>query len=358
MTNKTETNGFSENPFMIGYDNRIFEGDETLGFRFPDGKLITSQSFVPLEEIVRGVRTGYPTFLNLGDSSTSGWNSNRTFKRNQDPNAPFFSYKTYSTLLEKQLFANVFNAGVPGYTSHQGKKYLDLLLKKLSRSGVKIDYVTIYLGNNDCTYNQHEDKVRLDAKMPSESSRGERVTIEDYKRNIRNMIETCIDYGVKPILIVPAVHYDWEPGIRADKHREESLEVLRNLGNSQLTEELERAGVLYEDGKYEQSCETDRVLPRLKSSYRKALLKIARQTSTDLIDIQNEIPLTDNDEYFADYCHPLEKTNQMIVDKIREIRNRDLFYRPIFKKIKDFFGLSNTKKKPTDGPPSDIYTLY
>ena len=359
MTNKTKRNGFSENPFMIGYDNKIFEGDETLGFRFPDGKLITSQSFAPFEEIVRGVRTGYPTFLNIGDSSTSGWDSNRTFKGNQDPNAPFFSYKTYSTLLEEQLFANVFNAGVPGYTSHQGKKYLDLLLKKLSRSRVQVDYVTIYLGNNDCTYNQHEDRVRLDAKIFSESSRGERVTVEDYKRNIRSMIETCIDYGVKPILIVPAIHYDWEPGIRADKHREESLEVLRNLGNSQLAKELERARTLYETSKYEHSCETDRVLPRLKSRYRKALLKIAKQTRVvDLIDVQKQIPLTNNDEYFADYCHPLEKTNQMIVDRIREIRNRDLFYRPILKRIKDFLGLGSIKKKPTDGPAPDIYTIY
>ena len=165
MTNISEQNGFSENPFMIGYDNRIFEGDETLGFRFPDGKLIPSKSFVPLEELVREVRTGYPTFLNIGDSSTSGWDSNRTFRGNQDPTAPCFSYKTYSTLLEEQLFSNVFNAGVPGYTSNQGRKYLESLLKKLLRSRVKVDYVTIYLGNNDCTYNQHEDRVRLDAKI-------------------------------------------------------------------------------------------------------------------------------------------------------------------------------------------------
>ncbi|MBI5389779.1 SGNH/GDSL hydrolase family protein, partial [Candidatus Woesearchaeota archaeon] len=195
MVNKNEGDVFSDNPLMIGYNNRIFEGDETLGFRFPDGKLITSQSFAPLEEIIRGVRTGYPTFLNIGDSSTSGWNSNRTFKGNQDQNAPFFSYKTYSKLLEEQLFANVFNAGVPGYTSHQGKKSLHLLLKKIAKSGIKVDYVTIYLGNNDCTYNQCEDRVRLDAEIPSESSRGERVTVEDYKRNIREMIETCRAYG-------------------------------------------------------------------------------------------------------------------------------------------------------------------
>lgn len=357
MSNNDQTNGFSGNPFMIGYDNRIFEGDESLGFRFPEGRLISSKGFVSLEQIVKENRSGYPLYLNIGDSSTSGWDSNRAFKGNQDPNAPFFSYKTYSTLLEEQLFANVINAGVPGYTSNQGKKYLELLLKKLSKSGLKLDYVTIYLGNNDCTYNQHEDRVRLDAKMPSESSRGERVTAEDYIRNIRSMIETCRDYGVKPILIVLPIHYDWEPGIRSNVHREESIEVLRNLSNPQLIAELEYAGYLYEKGKFKQSCEADRVLPRLKSAYRKALLQVARETRTDIIDVQSQIPLTDNADYFADYCHPLEKVNQMIVDKIREIRNRDLFHKPISRRVIDFFR-KPTKRSETDGPTQDIYTLY
>lgn len=351
------TQPFSDNQFMLGYDHRIFEADETLGFRFPEGRLITSTEFITLEEVVKRIRsrTGYPSFLNIGDSSTSGWDSNKTFKGNQDPNAPFFSYKTYSTLLEEQLFANVINAGVPGYTSHQGKVYLELLLKKLSRSGLKIDYVTIYFGNNDCTYNQSEDRLRLEAKIPSRSSRGERVTVEDYHKNLKSMIETCRDYGIKPILIIPLIHYDWEPGIRADKYREESLKVLRNLGNSPLAQELERAGVLYEKSKFKSSCETDRVLPRLKSAYRKAILRAARETRTDLINVQSQIPLTNNEEYFADYCHPLEKVNQMIVDKIKEIRTRDLFHKPILEKIKEFMGYFK-KDNPDDGsPPPNIY---
>ncbi|MBI3032444.1 hypothetical protein HYY69_03130 [Candidatus Woesearchaeota archaeon] len=357
MGNDNLASGFSSNPFMVGYDNRIFEEDETLGFRFPGGRLISSKGFVLLEEIIRGVRTGYPTFLNMGDSSTSGWDSNRIFKGNQDPNAPFFGYKTYPTLLEEQLFAHVFNGGVPGYTSYQGKKYLELLLKKLSRSGVTVDYVTIYFGNNDCTYNQYEDKVRLDAKIPSESSRGERVTVEDYKRNIKCMIETCCEYGVKPILIVPPVHYDWEPGVRSDKYREESLEILGNLGDSQLAQELERACVLFEQSKFQQSSEADRVLPRLKLAYRKALLQAARETRTDLIDVQRQIPLTDNKEYFADYCHPLETVNQMIVDKIKKIRDRDLFHKPLKRRIREFFKRRVHSKSPNQ-PPTDIYTLY
>ncbi len=351
------SNVFSHNPFMMGYDNELFEGEENIGFRLLGGRLISSKGFVMLEEKIQRIRGGYPTFLNMGDSSTSGWDSNRAFKGNQDINAPFFSYKTYSTLLEEQLFANVINAGVPGYTSYQGKKYLEFLLKRISLAGVKVDYVTIYFGNNDCTYNQYEDKVRLDAKMPSKSSSGERVTLIDYQRNLRSMIETCKDYGVKPIVIVPPIHYNWEPGIRADKHREESLDVLQNLDNPQLARELEKAREFYQQSRFKESCEADRVLPRLKSGYRKALLHVVKEKKTSLIDVQSQIPLTENGGYFADYCHPLEKVNQMIVNRIREIRDRDLFHKPLWEKIT---GLSrkDARKKLVGGSSPDIYTLY
>lgn len=319
-----ETNGFSNNPFMIGYDSQIFEGDEDLGFKFPQGKLISSRGFKSLEESVVRIRSGYPTFLNMGDSSTSGWNSNNVYRGNQNPNAPFFSYKTYSELLEEQLFANVLNAGIPGYTSHQGKKYLEKLLKVLAKKDALPDYVTIYFGNNDGTYNQIEDKVRLDGKLPSENSTGERVTVKDYEINMASMIQICRNYGSKPILIVPPVHYDWETGIRSNQHRNESLIVLEKLSNTTIANELEIARKLYLKGRYKNACEMDRVLPRLKEDYKKTLHKIARTTGTAIIDIQKNIPLTRNEEYFADYCHPLEKTNQMIVDEIKKLRSKDI----------------------------------
>jgi lysophospholipase L1-like esterase len=357
---KSEDNGFSNNPFMIGYDNKIFEGDEDLGFRFPEAKIISRKEFVSLDDVIGKVRgnTGYPTILNIGDSSTSGWDSNKTFKGNDDVNAPFFNYKTYSDLLEEQLFANVINAGVPGYTTHQGRKSLEGLLKRLATEDVKVDYVTIYLGNNDCAYNQIEDKVRIDRKQPSQRNQGERVSVADYKRNLKSMIETAREYDVKPVLIVPPVHYDWEPGIRADGHREESVEILKQLGNSPLAQELQIAKGFYDEGKYKQACEQDRVLPRLKKKYGRALMQVARETKTDIIDVQSQIPLTDNAEYFADYCHPLEKTNQMIIDKFREIRNRDLFYKPLLGRIKKWFKGLYQEKENTGGPPPDIYTIY
>jgi lysophospholipase L1-like esterase len=358
---KSEDNGFSNNPFMIGYDNRIFEGDDNLGFKFPGDRLISKEGFVELDKIIIKVmkNTGYPVILNMGDSSTSGWDSNKTFKGNENLNAPFFNYKTYSDLLEEQLFANVINAGVPGYTTYQGRKSLEILLKRLATEEVKADYVTIYFGNNDCTYNQIEDKVRIDRKKPSSRNRGERVSLADYKRNIKSMIKTAREYGVKPILIVPPVHHDWEPGIRADKHREESVEILKQLGDSPLAKELQTAKGLYIQGKYRQACEKDRVLPRLKEKYRKALICLARETKTCMIDIQGNIPLTDNSDYFADYCHPIEKTNQMIVDRFIKIRNKDIFHKPFLSKIKDWFKILYQENiKDAGRPPKDTYTMY
>src|SRR3989344_4395017 len=175
--------GFSDNPFMIGYDNRIFERDEELGFRFPGGNLVGDRDFISLDSVRQEVkcRTGYPVILNIGDSSTSGWDANKLSKGSQEASAPFFTYSTYSDILRANpLFQNTINAGVPGYTSLQGRKYLERLLRQFAKTGLKVDTVTLYFGNNDGTYNKVEDKVRLDGKMESNDSRGERVSLEDF----------------------------------------------------------------------------------------------------------------------------------------------------------------------------------
>ena len=356
-------NGFSDNPFMIGYDSRIFEGDKKLGFKFPQGKFITSEGFCSLDKLIEEIkrRTGYPTILNIGDSSTSGWNSDRTFKGNNDPHSAFFTYKTYSDLMRGQLLVNVINAGVPGYTSLQGKKYLEDLLKRLASKGIIPDYVTIYFGNNDCTYNQFEDKLRLDFKKGSPESRGERVSVQDYKKNIAQMIETVKEYGAKPIIIVPLVRYEWEPGVRSMVHIDEFEKALGAIDSS-LKEEIERARELYFIGERGKVIELDRVLPRIKPRYRRALFKVARETKTPIIDVQSKI--RKDNEHFVDYCHPNERTNQMIVDKFREIRNKDLFYVKfkdgVAKFVNRFLGTKKKEEEKSELPqlPTDTYTLY
>lgn len=359
----TEAQGFSDNPFMIGYDNRIFEFDDYLGFRFPQNRLIISNGFIDLENLLEQIKrnTGYITVLNIGDSSTSGWNGNKIFKGNTDINAPFFTYKTYSDLMKEQLFANVINAGVPGYSSLQGKKYLEKLLSQIYKAGVSLDYVTIYFGNNDCTYNKYEDKFRLDFKKESFHHQGERVSIQDYEKNLRSMIDIIREYGSKPVLIVPPVHYDWEPGIRSTKYRNEFETAVQELNNLALKEELATARKLFSLGRYKEACELDRVLPRIKERYRRIMIKVAKETNTPIIDVQNKIPLTNNSEYFVDYCHPTEKTNMLMVQKFREIITKDMFKKSLRTKLQRFLTKLFTKsynKQDKDQPPQNIYSLY
>lgn len=76
-----------------------------------------------------------PRILCLGDSSTFGWR---------------MDYEdTYPYLLEKALQdslpgVQVFNGGVPGYTSHQNLHQFMQLVDQ-----VEPDYVILYTGNND-----------------------------------------------------------------------------------------------------------------------------------------------------------------------------------------------------------------
>lgn len=310
-------NGFSHNPFMMGYNNEIFEEDEELGFKFPNGKLITSMDFVYLKELMSLLQGNEIIILNMGDSSTSGWNSNVVTEGANKPNALFFTYKTYSQLIEEKSNCKIINAGVPGYSSLQGKKYLQRLLKEFSKNNILVDYVTIYFGNNDSTYNLHEDKVRLEGKKASLSNNiGFRVSIEDFRKNILEMIEICKDYGTVPILIIPPINYDWKPGIRSEFFKGEFEEALAKLSSSAVKNALLQSIELYKLREYQKAKELDLVLPRIKDAYIQTLKDISKEHRIKVIDVQDKIPLEETSEFFADYCHPLEKVNSMIVKEI------------------------------------------
>jgi lysophospholipase L1-like esterase len=306
--------GFSDNPFMIGYDNQIYEPDSEIGFRFPKGKLITDSGFDSLEKQVEQGK-GKDILLNLGDSSTSGWNGNRVFSGNRNQNAPFFTYKTYPQLIGEQTDLLSLNAGVPGYTSYQGVKYAKRLLKRLAALKRVPRYISIYFGNNDSTFNRIEDKTRLDGKRASHNPEGYRVTSEDFRKNLMVMVELARDYGSQPVFIAPLVHLDWEPGIRAGSHREEFQEALCK-SDENVRKDLEKAREYYKRGEFAQALELDRVLPRIKQAYREIITEVAKQTDIPLVDVQDRVPLTANAEYFVDYCHPSEMSNHLIADEM------------------------------------------
>lgn len=75
--------------------------------------------------------------------------------------------------------------------------------------------------------------------------------------------------------------------------------------------------------------------------------------------MQHRIPLENNPEYFADYCHPLERVNQMIVDELSKIRLRDVFRSPsIIEIIKKSFGRKSKSRGEKTDIPKDTYTFY
>ena len=305
---------FSDNPFMMGYESNIFEADEELGFRFPEGKIISGKGFVDLSEKLRGLKQKKIIIHNMGDSSTSGWNSEKVTKKNKNAFAPFFTYKTYSDLIEEQSDLFVINAGVPGYSSLQGKLYLQRLLAFFEQKKIQAEYVTAYFGNNDGTYNKYGDSVRVVSKKINLKS-SVRVSIQEFKKNISDMIDLSQKHGAKIILFMPLVRYDWPPGLRSQKRRREFKKSFKKLTNSFVKIKLIRAISFFKKKMYEKALEEDKVLPRLKKRYVLSLKQIADEKNILLIDVQNEITLHKSKQYFADYCHPIEKANQLLVDR-------------------------------------------
>lgn len=332
---------------MIGYDDRIYQADPELGFIFPKEQLIGVKKFVSLDSILFSVKKDDTVILNLGDSSTSGWNSNKVYKGVKNPCAALFTYKTYSQILEEKYKVKAINAGVPGYSSLQGNKYLKRLLKKMAQSGIQADAITIYFGNNDSTYNQYEDKVRLDFKQPS-TENTLRVSPEDFKKNMQDIVGTAEEYGARPIIVMPLINYDWEPGIRAIHYKKEFHQALSKLKDSQVKKDLLRAITFYGQGKLEKAAELDFVLPRIKKPYTTEFKKIARERHVSAIDIRKNIPRINTVKYFADYCHPREKINKILADKIFAVAKK-------YPKKKVSFSLQNNDDFTL---PEDTYTLY
>jgi hypothetical protein len=217
------------------------------------------------------------------------------------------------------------------------------LLSKLKSHNVRVDYVTIYFGNNDSASNgNNQDKYRF----PNSGFNAEvfhfvettllrrlqiigRVSVADYSENIQGMIDMCREYGVKPMLIRPVIPKYWHPGLRASGQETEVWKAMYNDKGSKLIRDLEKAIGLYERAKgflehgsekearelLIQAQDIDYMIPRIKSGYVRALEKIARKNHIPFVDVQNEIPLDDR-TYFKDYCHPIEPANQLITREI------------------------------------------
>jgi len=330
---------------------------EHIGYVFKDNAIIGREGFLDLDNSIKQIkiRTGYTSVLNMGPSSTSGWNGEVAYKSRDTATDALFTYETYSDLLGNEpRFYNVINAGVPGYTSLQGLKYLQRLLKMSAKEGVHFDFVTLYFGDNDGRFKAVEDKVVLDGKLPSDNYGGQRVTLADYKKNVQTAIQLCRQYGSEPIVIVPLARYNWEPGIWSADNRAQCLDDLTEVTNQNLLENLTQARLHFDRGEFQKDHELDTLLPRMQKSYRNALIGISKKECAPIVDLQRQIPLTNNDNLFIDYCHPSPELNSMIAESVQNIIHKHKQKQPFRKRIRDLIK-RNTIQVDKNGIPTDIY---
>lgn len=347
---------FSHNPIIQKQSDNtlhIFEPDRTLGHTLVGGNFVGvyEKRLISLADIQKDPRRiGKKVVLNIGDSSTSGWNSEivrdntQRHLNGQVLVSPFFSYPTYSDCLAKDSSLYVINAGVPGYTSIQGEIYLERLIDQFQAKGIQVDVVTIYFGNNECVWNGNvEDKyhvgnenrlylrMMLD-KVLSKYWLVDRVSVSLYKKKLTRIIEFCREKGIRPILIEPVVPQHWTPGLRADGLESETDSLIKALSGAKVSEYEDSAKYYYHLGTSALDAgdsataaiylmnakEFDHIVPRIKNIYRVALEEVGGSTETPVVAVQREIPIEDVD-YFIDYCHPIEPANSLIATLLNKI---------------------------------------
>lgn len=367
-----------------------FVADSYQGHTMPLGReFLGEDSFISLEEMIKTLKSSKKkVILNIGDSSTSGWDSN-IVTQNRDrfskklPLLPaFFQYKTYSDCLRISVGNEyiVINAGVPAHTSLQGNRRIKLLFKRFRQEHIRIDWVTIYYGNNDSVWDHNrQDKewvgcskliafLKSLKKFFKKGGSGviTRVVPNDYYLNMKEIIQTCKENHSNVIVIEPTTPIYWKPGTRV---LNEDLERKPYPGSTAVYQMLDEARSLWEQaiGQTEYSSlkelalievrEKDYVVPRIKKHYVALLRKLAKEM--DIWYVQVNIERKQDDIcYFIDYCHPIEKANELISKKIIEIISGK-------KSKEECFPMDNQPSLSTakeiesfNHIPTDHYTLY
>lgn len=321
-----------------------FVADAYQGHTMPAGREFLGESdYISVGELVEELRKSKrPSILNIGDSSTSGWDSNVVTRNRvrhaagQPPIPAFFHYRTYSDCLRRMLDGkhNVINAGVPAHTSLQGSRRVRVLLEFLQGKGVTIEWVTIYYGNNDCVWDHNrQDKNwvgRDESKRGTQAadSRDDpvitRVMPEDYKSSIKDILYACQEFGCAPLIIEPITPIYWKPGTRV---LHEDLPRSQHAGSTTVYQLLDEARALWKPAvqqhsysplkrvALEEAREKDFVVPRIKRGHLEVLRSVAEEEGVPLVRV--ELDRTKDDaRYFLDYCHPIGEANQLLASRI------------------------------------------
>lgn len=341
---------------LIPHGESPFSHDPFIGRLLRPGQdFIGSDDFLSFADAVELIRSsGKSVILNIGDSSTAGWDTRVTVENQQRRQASqpllsaLFRYPTFADLLRETVGDKyvVLNAGVPGHTSINVLRRLQDLLRKFDSAGIKIAIVNIYIGNNDCQWERNTedkhtlrsslqtpvfvDKLRARLRKPDHDNIRLRTNARDFRKNVRDILNACRMHGALPVLIEPQTPLLWEPGKRFVKDAYPVDETMP--GGPMVLAALAKAQELWSGAldmepsdarieQLEQAREMDFVVPRLKSSYRRILNDAARELETPVI--RTSIPPdADESEYFVDYCHPIGPANAAIAEQLHEVVNR------------------------------------
>jgi len=302
--------------------------------------------------------------LCLGDSSTFGW------RMDYD--------QTYPYLLKeglKQSLRNVqvYNHGVPGYTSFQS-----LLLFESIVDWVRPQVVIIYLGNNENSLAEYSDRERFKLtgrmlwlrawlnrsltyqfvkrllirakpfKMTGTISLNQlselspRVRLEEYRENIIQIIKLAKHKGITPLIVTVPNHagHPYLFNVPANnpqanlllqkieekitkRQYESALVDLKNAERlapdyykihflkGKLSQLMERNSGITE---YERALENHPFPERLKKSYNEILFRIATEYKERIVDLYKAFrdhPLGP-DHLFMDACHPSQLGHKLI----------------------------------------------
>ena len=396
---------FSEK-HLIAHGKKPFTNDPWFGRQLLPGQdFIGEADFLSLDDAAAEIKASNKrVLLNIGDSSTAGWDTRVTavnkqrLKKEEPLILAFFQYPNYSDVLRQQAGEQliVLNAGIPGHTTLQGVRRNRKLLEGLKERGITPDYVSFYFGNNDCQWENNVedkylvrsnlplflDKQRIKHRKPDFERIHLRTNLRDFEANVRMMLRDARHFGAIPMVILPETPIYWEPGFRfvADNFLIKDDSPGANMVNAALA----KATKLWENAKdtdwsvqkaadLSKASELDFVIPRIKTAYRKVLESVARNANVPLV--RTRIPREDNDiEYFVDYCHPIGDANVQIATKLQEMikacdeghyadagERGSLLMRLLDSNLFGFIGrvLSRGKSSSTDSDASDdIYTLY
>lgn len=363
-----------------------FVADSYLGHTMPQGKdFIGEKNYLSMDEALDEIRrTKKKVILNIGDSSTSGWDSNIVtqnrdrLQRGLSLLPAFFCYKTYSDYLRDRIGNEYFiiNAGVPAHTSLQGARRLPILLNYFKKFNVKIECVTAYYGNNDSVWDHNREdkewvgvknnylKILLKRLRKNKEPFVTRVSADDYVKNMRAIQRDCCEHNVKIIFIEPLTPLYWKPGTRV---LNETLERRNYPGSEQIYKLLDEglelwSSALKENGYsplkrivLEDVREKDYIVPRIKKLHLKKFLDFLEETSS--ISIHISLDRSEDDiRYFIDYCHPIGEANELIAISIEElIKGKQPAKRNLKKEMTS--KVQNTGNIKLDIPTTH-YTLY